>query len=194
MPWETDLSESLKKRIDPSSWEGSKDLAITSAVLVPIAYNSDRRRHEILLTKRSMLVETHKGQISFPGGRLDAGDLSLLHAATREAHEEIGLHPDSVKILGALSPVSTRFSMTIYPWVGRLDTPYAFRINPHEVEKIIILPVEQLLTEGLQEATVELGAGIKVKSTAIWTENELVWGATAKILEDLRTFLLPLKF
>ncbi len=197
MPWETDLSETLKKLNSERSWPvpTGKPLDRTglSAVLVPIAFNPLSRRPEILLTKRSQHVETHKGQISFPGGFLEEHDESLTHAATREAFEEIGLRQDSVTILGALNPVQTRFSVTIYPWVGRFELPYDFHVNQIEVEKIIALPVAELLTKGLTNTLVDVG-GFKISSPGILVERELVWGATAKILEELRTFLLPLKF
>ena len=197
MPWETDLSETLKKLNSGSTWSvpTGKPLDKTglSAVLVPIAFNPVSCRHEILLTKRSQHVETHKGQISFPGGFLEDHDETLTHAATREAFEEIGLRPESVTILGALNPVQTRFSVTIYPWIGRFDLPYDFRLNESEVERIITLPIEELLSKGLSPTIVDI-AGLKLTSPGIWADGELVWGATAKILEELRTFLLPIKF
>ena len=191
MAWETELSETLKKLKAPetSHHEGFEQ----SAVLVPIAFNPEKQRHEILLTKRTMLVETHKGQISFPGGYLEPQDESHLHTATREAHEEIGLDPKAVEILGALSPVLTRFSVAIFPWVGRVQLPYDFALSKGEVEKIIFLPVQELVEKGLTDMTVEIN-GMKIKTPGIWAENELVWGATAKILEELREALLSVKF
>ncbi len=194
MPWETELSETLKKVMSPDRWFlRPSDRTGLSAVLVPMAFNAEKHRHEILLTKRSQLVETHKGQVSFPGGFLEDHDQSLVHAATREAHEEIGLRPDAVTILGALNPVQTRFSVTIYPWVGRFELPYDFRPSETEVEKILALSVADLLEQGLKETIVDIG-GFKVASPGIHVDGELVWGATAKILEELRAFLLPLNF
>lgn len=191
MAWETELSETLKNLKAPETrhHEGFEQ----SAVLVPIAFNPEKQRHEILLTKRTMLVETHKGQVSFPGGYLEPQDETHLHTATREAHEEIGLDPAAVEILGALSPVITRFSVAIFPWVGRVELPYEFALSQGEVEKLLFLPVRELVEKGLSEMTVEVN-GLKIKSPGIWVDNELVWGATAKILEELRLALIPVKF
>ncbi len=189
MPWETELSNTLKKLAPVEAQEGFDQ----SAVLVPIAFNPQSQCYEILLTKRTLLVETHKGQVSFPGGYLEPTDGSLVNAATREAHEEIGLHPSFVTILGALTPVQTRFSVAIFPYVGRLDLPYPFLLNQAEVEKMVSLPVSVLLEKGLEQISVDMG-GVKIRSTGIWVEDELIWGATAKILEELRVLLLPLKF
>ncbi len=187
MAWETDLSATLKNLPPPVT--GHHEGSAKSAVLVPIAFNPEKQRLEIILTKRSMLVESHKGQISFPGGYLEPHDETELQAAIREAHEEIGLHPDAVQILGALSPVVTRFSVTIFPWVGRLELPYPFQLSHGEVEKMVFLSVDDLLNRGLTEVQIDLDS-ISVKSIGIWAEGELVWGATAKILEQLREVLL----
>ena len=188
MSWEMDLADTLKK-LRPADVNNGFD---QSAVLVPIAFNPQSHTYEILLTKRTMLVESHKGQISFPGGYAESTDSSLLNTATREAQEEIGLHPNSVTILGALNPVQTSFAVTIYPYVGRVDLPYPFLLNGAEVEKMVFLPVSLLREKGLEEMSVNVG-GVSVKSLGIWIEDDLIWGATAKILEELRTFLLPLK-
>jgi 8-oxo-dGTP pyrophosphatase MutT (NUDIX family) len=149
--------------------------------------------YEILLTKRSEKVETHKGQISFPGGLFETQDEHLLKTALREAKEEVGLKEAQIEILGALSPVQTLRDVEIYPWVAEVQFPREVVFNPDEVERLLFLPVELLLMEGLkpvQVSVTEGGLNFKVASIGIFCEQELIWGASAKILELL---LLNLK-
>jgi len=159
-----------------------------SSVLIVIGKNRETKQRELLLTKRTLLVETHKGHVSFPGGYWESDDKDLLHTALRESAEEIGTRPEDIRILGALEPVRTRDDITIYPFVGELDLPYQFQINPHEVDRLLFLSVGELLEKRLCPVQIDLGE-FKVASRGIYVDNELVWGATAKILENLLEYL-----
>lgn len=163
-----------------------------SSVLAILGWNSQTSREEILLTKRTEDVETHKGQISFPGGYWETHDSDLLATALRESEEEIGLKPAEVQILCNLEPVRTRGDVLVYPWVGRLEYPYPFHLNPREVASLLFLPVDDLLEKGLAEVKVSLSEGFTVESKGIWVDGHLVWGATARMLEQLREKLLGL--
>lgn len=164
--------------------------ATLSSVLALIGWNGTSQQEEILLTKRTDLVETHKGQVSFPGGFWEEGDSDLLATALREAHEEIALQAAHVKILGSLEPVRTKGNVLIYPWVGRVDYPYPFQPNPGEVATLLYLPVERLLKQGLAPTMVAVTPELTVETEGITIDNELVWGATARILSQLREHLL----
>ena len=159
-----------------------------AAVLVPIGWNSETRRDEILLTKRSHIVQTHKGQVSFPGGMWEQGDPDLKATALREAEEEVGLSATEIEVVGRLPLVRTRGAMPIVPWVGLIRIPLQMALNAHEVEAALWLPVDRLMEEGLQPKTIQMGA-VQVESVGIVVEGELVWGATARILEALREVL-----
>lgn len=161
-----------------------------SSVLALLGWNREREREEILLTKRTEHVETHKGQVSFPGGFWEETDSDLLQTALRESNEEIGLDPKAVKILGSLEPVTTRGNIVVYPWVGWITYPYPFIPNPSEVASMLFLPVKDLLETGLKQVKVPISEGFSVESIGIWVEGELVWGATARMLEQLRERLL----
>ncbi len=163
-----------------------------SSVLIPMGWNRGTQREEIVLTKRTTLVDNHKGQVSFPGGFWETHDPTLVDTALRESHEEIGAQPRDIKILGALAPVLTHQGVPIYPWVGWLQLPYPFQPNPAEVDRILLLPIQRLLEEGLKPTSVPVGA-VHVKSAAIQVDGELVWGATARILEELRMRLINSK-
>ena len=105
---------------------------VTAAVLVPL-FAKDGRRH-VLLTKRSELVEHHRGEISFPGGKLDPTDPNLLCCALRETAEEIGLAPEHVRIIGELDDsytVATNFR--VVPFVGAIPHPYEFVPSIREI-------------------------------------------------------------
>jgi 8-oxo-dGTP pyrophosphatase MutT (NUDIX family) len=155
-----------------------------SSVMILIGVDPVTQREEILLTKRTHTVETHKGQVSFPGGYWETSDPHLLATALRECDEEVGVKAKDIEIVGALTPVFTRGEVRIYPWVGLMSFPYSFVLNPQEVERVMFLPVSLLLSEGLPKVNVAI-EGFTVQSIGITVEKELVWGATAKMLEQL---------
>lgn len=184
MSWET----RLQSRLNPVTVNGVAESSQASVVAL-IGRDEATPGDQIVLMKRTMMVETHKGQISFPGGFRESHDKTLLDTALRETEEEIGLPASSVRILGALSPVMTRNEIQILPWVGRISLPFSFRLNAGEVERLLYLPMETLVREGLKPVTVEMTQA-KVSSIGLWLEGELVWGATARMLEELRQHLL----
>lgn len=180
------LKATLPKPPVPSPQGAQRSL---SSVLVAMGPNADTGREEILLTKRTMLLESHKGQVSFPGGYWESSDATLVDTALRESLEEIGTAPQDIEILGGLESVRTHQGVDIYPWVGWMRFPYPFSINPAEVEKVFFLPVETLLEKGLEPRKIRVGE-VNVLSPAIEVEGEVVWGATARMLEHLRRHLL----
>ena len=181
-------AENLRKELaSPEAFAPDPGIQTTihSSVIAAIGWEPETERNQIVLMKRTMTVGFHKGQISFPGGIREKTDGTLLETALREAEEEIGLKRSDVEILGGLDPVTTRADVIIYPWVGRLILPYEFQLSPAEVDRLLFLPLGKLLSEGLKEVDVPVG-GFKVKSIAIEADGELIWGATARILEQLR--------
>lgn len=150
-----------------------------AAVLVPLCIIESTP--SIILTKRSMSVEYHKGEISFPGGHAEEDDASPVDTALREAEEEIGLKPEDVRLLGMLDDYITIFNFHITPAVGIVPWPYEFKINS-ESETIIFLPLDDILsdTTWMCEKT-----RIKEKEFYLYcleTSDGVVWGATAKML------------
>jgi 8-oxo-dGTP pyrophosphatase MutT (NUDIX family) len=134
-----------------------------------------RRRHDLRL---------HAGQISFPGGRHEHGDADLAHTALREAHEEIGLDPAAVTLLGALAPTPTLSSdIAIYPVVGLIVRPAAWAPAAAEVDAVLEAPLRALAATHRIE-TVERPAG-RVSTDAYTIAGERIWGATGRILTDL---------
>ncbi|MBI4403230.1 MAG: CoA pyrophosphatase [Deltaproteobacteria bacterium] len=183
MEWEQQLRESLKRSGHYYEQERKDPL---SSVLIPIGQAQPGEPPSILLTKRSMHVETHKGHVSFPGGFVKAADRDLYQTALRECEEEVGLRRQDVDLIGRLDPVATREKdILICPWIGKFVLPYSFRINEVEVEKIFFLPLDRLIQEGLRPVNVKVGS-LVFQSIGISVDGELVWGATARILKQLR--------
>lgn len=188
MSWDLKLKERLAQSVSPEiHLEPAR-----SSVLIAIGWNEEKKHEEIVLLKRTMTVETHKGQIAFPGGFHEESDPDLLRTALREAEEEIGARPADVQVLGALSTVKTSFNVIIVPWVAKFPLPYPFVINPAEVERLLYLPVQTLLTQGLKRVLVPVGM-VEVESIGLHCDGELIWGATAKMLEELRDHLLAIE-
>ena len=150
-----------------------------SAVLVPIL---DRGDHlELILTMRSSTLRHHAGQISFPGGRLDAGE-TVIEAALRESHEEIDLIPDQVDIRGFLPGVITTANFHIAPVLGIIKGDPQLKPAPDEVERILIEPLAPLLDRGRHGRQDKEYQGQAYQTWVIDHPSEYIWGATAKML------------
>jgi 8-oxo-dGTP pyrophosphatase MutT (NUDIX family) len=131
-------------------------------------------------------MKHHPGQVSFPGGKVEKDDLSAESAALREAHEEVGIDPESVEIIGKLSDLFVEVSgFSIQPFVAWIDQQPHFQINRTEVEKLIILPISDLVAqEEIFEKSLVMASGeIFIKYYPFG--NEIIWGATAMIMAEL---------
>jgi len=139
----------------------------------------------VLFTERTHRVEHHKGQISFPGGRVDESDPSFEATAIREAHEEIGLAPEDVEVLGRLDDALTvASSFVIHPFVARVRLKTDFVVNPSEVERIIRVPLGFFSASADERPRWVEYEGVRYKTTAYQYGNDLIWGATASIMEN----------
>lgn len=154
-----------------------------AAVLLPL-YQNEAGLH-LVLTKRTELVPTHKGQISFPGGGFEEADGDLLTTALRETREEIGLRPEDVKIVGTLDDTVTVTSRhVVRPFVGFAPHPYPYRLDPFEIERLIHLPISALLRGApFREETWER-EGRPVSVFFYDHDGDSVWGLTARILKQ----------
>ena len=163
-----------------------------SAVLVLVADDADGNAG-VLLTRRSTALRNHAGQISFPGGRLDPGETEIA-AALREAHEEVGLDPAAVEIIGELDHLSTIVSRShIVPVVGRAVDQLSLASASPEVERVMWVPLAEFVrvdTFRAERWSVPPGLGGTERVLYFFElDDETVWGATAHILVDLLTRL-----
>lgn len=160
-----------------------------AAVLVPL-YVADGELHAVF-TRRREDLRRHPGEISFPGGRYDEGEKDLKATALREAHEEIGLPPDAVEVVGALQPTPTiATGYAVYPFVGMIEPGRVWTASAREVAEVLELPLGALLQGYSRRRLVRRGLPIR---TDTYTVGEhLIWGATARILSDLFDRITPL--
>jgi len=159
-----------------------------AAVLVPIIRRD--HGHTVLLTKRAEHLRQHKGQISFPGGRRDDGDPTYAHAALREAHEEVGLPPAAVQVLGYLDDYPTFTGYRITPVVGYVETEFEPSTDPGEVAEAFELPLSHLTGDNRFERKAMERGGLSLPFLQLEYGGHTIWGATAAILWDLRRQLV----
>lgn len=139
----------------------------------------------VLLTRRSTSVKTHRGQISFPGGAVEAGE-SALDAALREVHEEIGIERGSIRVLGKLSPLFVAVSgYEVQPFVGALDELGSTAIDGREVAEMLSVPLSRLLDPDTQGEREQVYRGNPVSVPFFKVDRHEVWGATAMMLSEL---------
>ncbi len=155
-----------------------------AAVLVPLFVASESEPPHVVLTRRRADLRSHAGEISFPGGRQDPEDGDLEVTALREAEEEIGLPRSSVSLLGELPPISTFVTnYLIHPFVATIPAGISWQLSPREVDAVLELPLHAL-RESKTRTRMER-RGIAFETDAYILDGHLIWGATARILENL---------
>lgn len=143
------------------------DLFIPSAVCVPLFRRQDHLH--LVLTKRSMAVRVHKGQVCFPGGVWEESDGGLVATALRETEEELGIPKNAVRIVGQLAGTSTSTGFYISPFVAMVSPDCVFNPSPREIDRLIFAPLREL---------VRIGGGY------YFSRGEWIWGATARIIDQ----------
>ena len=137
-----------------------------------------------VFTKRRDDLKRHAGEISFPGGRRDPEDPDLAATALREAHEEIGLPPDAVEIVGALPPTPTFVTnYAVYPFVGLIEPGFAWVLAETEVAYVLELPLEAVRAAHGERRLVRKGVPFRTDTYEVG--DHLIWGATARMVRDL---------
>jgi len=139
----------------------------------------------VLLTVRTNEVETHKGQISFPGGMQDKADANAMHTALREANEELGINAESVEVLGLLDDIATPTRYIITPVVGYLQDRPTLSPNTVEVAEVIDVPLSFFSEDSNGRWEMREREGLKVKVWFFQYGQHLIWGATAMMLRNL---------
>lgn len=189
-PWDDGRAWSLDQLLDPVP-PASRPILPTfpdakpSAVLVTLA--DGPRGAEVLLTRRSQVLRNHKGEMSFPGGRCDPGETAI-DTAIREAHEEVGLEPSSVDVVGELDHLSTVVSKSyIVPVVATVEERVELRPRTAEADRVFWLPVEELTRPGTYHAERWGTPPLDRRLHFFHLDDETVWGATAHMLVDLLT-------
>ena len=136
----------------------------------------------VLFTRRTAHLRAHSGQISFPGGRVEARDDSPEATALRETHEEIGLAPASIELLGRLADYHTRTGFRVTPVVGLVAPPFDLSLDAHEVDEAFEVPLSFLLDPANHRRHRREFQGRQVEYYAIPYRDYYIWGATAGML------------
>ena len=161
-----------------------------AAVLLPLAWWKVEWR--LVFTRRTEVVEHHKGQVSFPGGGCNADDSTPEQTALREAEEEIGLRTGDVRLLGRLNEVLTITRFRVTPVVGLMPWPYEVRPEPAEVERVFTIPLLWLSQRENWEEQLVTPAGsprpFRVISYHPY-DGETLWGASARITHNFLSVL-----
>ena len=153
-----------------------------AAVLIPI-WKEDESL-SFLLTLRTKKVQTHKGQISFPGGMRNSTEEPLVQTALRETQEEIGISDNQIRILGQFDEYLSTTKLIVTPFVGRIEPPLVIQKNPEEVEEVIKVPFSLFQKPELLRTEIRQRLNERVKVYHYDFQCLDVWGLTAQIIRD----------
>jgi len=174
--WPDELRTSLGRELKPAG------------VLVPVI----ERREELtlLLTERSAELKHHAGQIAFPGGRMEPEDADIVRTALRETHEEVGIAPERVSVLGYLPSLPTVTGYAVTPVIGVVSEPVAPSIDRTEVSSVFEVPLAFVLDRANARAGVREYMGRQIPVVEFHYAGHRIWGATAHMLIELRRIVL----
>jgi len=154
---------------------------VPAAVLVPLVTRGEAL--SVLLTQRTAHLKDHPGQISFPGGRAEPGDRGAADTALREVHEEIGVGPDLVRVVGYLEPLAVITGFAVTPVVGFVAADYSLELDTFEVAEAFEVPLDFLLEERNVVPTNRHIRGVDMRFYEYHYEGRRIWGATAIMLK-----------
>ncbi len=174
--WPQDMLEALTATLKPAG------------VLIPV--RQDGGTLSVLLTRRSAELKHHAGQISFPGGRMEPDDEDIAATALRETHEEVGIEPESVSVLGHLEPMPTITGYAVTATVGLVAEGTALVVDRNEVEVAFDVPLEFLLDPKNATQLERTWNGRSIPTVEFRYSEHRIWGATASMLLELQKKLL----
>ena len=157
------------------------DPSLTPAGVMVLIYPC-KDDYFILLQKRSSRVDSHKGEISFPGGKRDPDDDTLLDTALRETHEEMGIDPRDVEVLGPLDETATTTGFCTSPFAGTIPYPYEFSPQEEEVAEVLEVPVSSLMDGAKRRDEIRIINGDLQYAPSFAYDGHIIFGATARIL------------
>ena len=178
----------LQGDLDPRPMPGLDRPVADAAVLVLLERGDGYR---MVFTKRTEHVETHKGEVSFAGGMRDPGDTNARATALREAHEELGVEPRAVRILGELDPLVTVTGFRITPIVGAIDAGIVYQPNPREVVRILHVPRAHLRDPAQWFDDVRAWRGQELRLRSCRYGDDVIWGATSRMLQNFLAVVPP---
>jgi len=166
--WPASLKDELSTGLKPAG------------VLIPVLARRDGLT--VLFTRRSAELKTHAGQVSFPGGRMEADDPDIAATALRETHEEVGIPPERIEVLGHMRPLPTVTGYAMTPTIGLIAGDVEFRIDTGEVAAVFEVPLNYLAEPGRFRRTDRDIRGRVLPIIEVDYADERIWGATAYML------------
>ena len=161
---------------------------VPAAVLIALVAREGG--YSLLFTQRSLGLRAHSGQISFPGGKIDAGDRDAGVAALREAHEEVGINPKNATILGYMDPYQTGTNYVITPVVAVVEQAGAFVANPKEVDEVFEVPLAFAARAKNYSRFVVRRKNIEHSTWQLDYGGHMIWGITANLTRHFRDLAL----
>ena len=175
------MLDQVREKVNPvPSWR-VKHGDPEAAVLIPL---TNSPVPEVVLTRRAPHLSSHAGEIAFPGGKKDSDDRDLIATALRESHEEIGLPPSVVDVVGALEPARSKFGLMVTPIVGVIPQEQQFIPNEDELDHIFSVPLQYFLDtlpNDVYEANYE---GERFSAPCYNYEGNIIWGLTAYFIAE----------
>ena len=160
------------------------DVSVWPAAVLVLLYEHNGEPH-LVFQKRTDKVDAHKGQVSFPGGGRDPGDTDLAFTALRETHEEIGVHPSDIEIMGSIDQIKTISNFIVTPYVGWMARyPYEWQFSHDEVAYLLEVPVRHLLDPANFVPDRRLINGREVVVPSYQWRDDLIWGATGRMVSN----------
>lgn len=173
----------LRQRLEAIGPLAEDNLRGDAAVLIPI---TDEAEPRVILTVRATHMNTHAGEVAFPGGKRDVEDRDLIHTVLRESREEIGLDPAQVEIIGVGRRRRSRFGLQVQPFVGVVDAAARFEPNREELDAVFSVPLAYFLERrNLRIEGIERDGRIRDMPGYEWQSGRRVWGLTAIMLIDI---------
>jgi len=159
-----------------------------AGVLIPVMQRATEL--SVLLTQRSAALKHHAGQVSFPGGRMEEHDEDVRITALRETHEEVGIEPRHVTVIGFLGPMPTITGYAVTPVVGLVSDAAELAIDRTEVEYVFEVPLDFLMNASNDRWVERQFHGRAIPMVEFHFEGKRIWGATAQMLLTFRKYLI----
>ncbi len=183
------IKQTLAKR-EQKSFIYKKGPSSPAAVLIPLFFK-DNQAH-ILFTKRTKKVATHKGQISFPGGRKDGTDPDYLFTALRETEEEVGIKKSDVDVFGQTDIFLTNTDFLVTPFVGSYPNPYKYNVSKDEIDRLIEAPLLYLLQDDIFRIQQISRHGYNWNVHYYNFNGDVIWGVTGFLLSNFLSIIFGL--
>ena len=156
--------------------------ALKGQAAVLLALRGSGAKQQLLLTRRAEHLNIHRGEVAFPGGKWEQGDSSLMFTALRESHEEVGLLPDSVEVIGQLKACPTRAGMLVTPFVGLIPEHQELFPNPEELESLFWVPVDFFIRDQRARTDIFRWGDQEEWAPVYEWQGYKIWGFTARVI------------